>query len=66
MKKVSWVLVLGFFFKTTFMFPKDICYILPNFNFMFLIDIGLISKILKILFDGSSGFFGARLFANGQ
>ena len=31
-----------------------------------LIDIGLISKIFKMLFDGSAGFFGARLFQNRQ
>ena len=32
----------------------------------FLEDIGLISKIFKILLDGSSSFFGARLFESCQ
>ena len=32
----------------------------------FLIDIGLISKIFKIILNGSSGFYGARLFQNRQ
>ena len=42
---------------------KDIGTVLPNFNFMFLLeDIGLISKFSKILLTGSSGFLGARLF----
>ena len=36
--------------------------IFRNFNFIFLIDIDLISKIFKTLLDGSSGLFGARLF----
>ena len=29
---------------------------LPNFHFMLLIDIDPISKIFKILFNGTSGF----------
>ena len=48
------------------MFSKDICYILPNFHFMFLIDIDPISKIFEILLDGYSSFVGARLFENRQ
>ncbi len=31
------------------MFPKDIRYILPNFHFMFLIDMKFASKLLLIL-----------------
>ena len=39
---------------------------LPNFDFMFLIDIDLISMMFEILLYGSSAFFGARLFENCQ
>ena len=35
-----------------------------NFISCFLIDIGPISKIFRILLDGSMGFVGARLFQN--
>ena len=40
--------------------------ILPNFRFMFLIDVDLIPKIYKIVLGGSSSLFGARLFQNLQ
>ena len=69
---VSWLfgsLVFGFlvsWFEKTLMFSKDICDMLPNFNFMILIDIDPISKIFKIVLDGSSGLLGARLFQKCQ
>ena len=52
--------------KNPSMILNDIWSILPIFHFMFLIDIDLISKIIKILLDGPSGFSGARLFGNCQ
>ena len=47
-------------------FEVDIGSILAKIHSCFLIDIGPVFKILKILFDGSSSFCGARLSQNWQ
>ena len=50
------------FQKSLNVFETDLVHITKIAISCFLIDIDLISKILKILLDGSSGYFGARLF----
>ena len=45
---------------------KDIRSILPNSNFMLLVDIGPMSKISRHNLGGSPSLFGARLFDNCQ
>ena len=48
--------------KKHVMFCNRYWYHISKMPFMFSVDIGLISKSFKILLDGYSGFFGARLF----
>ena len=57
--------VLGFWHLASWFenisFSNYFCYILPNFHFMFLIDIDLISMVLQNMLRGPSSLFGARL-----
>ena len=53
-------------FKHLFCFQKIFVSYYQMSISCFLVDIDLISKILKILLDGSPSFVGARLFQNGQ
>ena len=71
MNKVSWFLsfwflgfwFLGFLVSANLLCVQKICVTYYQiFISCFLIDIDLISKISKILLDGSVGFVGARLF----
>ena len=63
---VSWFLVLKVSkfqgFKIPLMLLKNIGSILLISHYMFLIDIDPISKVFKILLDGSSEFVGASSF----
>ena len=73
---VSWFLVSRFgsflvswfqSFKHPWILLKDIWYHITEMPIScFSEDIGLISKIFKILLDGSSGFVGAHLFEHSQ
>ena len=49
--------------KNPSMLLKDILFISPSSHFMFLVDIDLITTLLKILLYGSADF-SARVFSN--